>query len=259
MIRNRTLWLFFGILALIIVSSLVLMRVTTPPPTSKPQINVTEATDGNYYSIKDTNGQLILRTAFPVNIGDIFIDEKDRAFKVARMDGWDATAEPTSIPENRKEEQQTVGWQLDNTGIPAQGDGGVHVCMYHTHSDESFPISDGTGSIRGKGTIYEVGKSLANSLRTSGISVSHSNVTHDPHDQNAYYRSRRTVFKLLREQPDAIFDIHRDSAPPEEYLTLINGLPTSRTMIVVGQQNPNMGSNLNFARYKNRPMNFTPV
>jgi stage II sporulation protein P len=249
LIRNRTLWLFFGILAIIIVSSIVLMRVTTPPPASKPRINTAETADGNFYSIMDGHGQLILRTGFPVNIGDIFIDEKDRAFKVARLDGWKATAEPTSIPETRKDQQQAAGLQLDNTSIPVQGNGGIHVGMYHTHSDESYPISDGTSSIRGKGTIYEVGKSLTGSLITSGISVSHSDATHGPHDPNAYYRSRRTVFQLLKERPDAVFDVHRDSAPSEEYLTLINGLPTSRTMIVVGRQNPNMGSNLDFARY----------
>lgn len=59
---------------------------------------------------------------------------------------------------------------------------------------------------------------------------------------------RRTVFKMLKQQPDAIIDIHRDSAPPRAYYTEINSIPTARVMLVVGRQNPHKRTNLKFAR-----------
>lgn len=254
MLRQRTLLIFFGILALIIVSAYLLMR-WTGPPTRKPLIRTTEASKGNYYTVRDKQGQVLLQTGFPINIGDVFINEDNRVFEICEMKGWDAVARPTSLSVfNQDRNSSSIDikehWAVKEA-IPAQA-AGIHVAIYHSHSDESYPISDGTSSIPGNGTIFEVGENMANSLRASGISVTHSYNTHGPHDSGAYYRSRRTVFQLLKEGPDAIFDVHRDSAPPEAYYTLINGLPTARTMIVVGRQNPNLGSNLDFAqRIKN--------
>lgn len=258
MLRSRTLWLFFGILAVVIISSIVLMRMTSPP-SLKPRLRVTEAPIDSYYTVRSTDGSVILQTGFPVNVGDIFINDNNRAFKIARVQKWEAVARPTELAFDTKT-GDTPRVSLAQTILPKKGTpilprggaastaGGIHVGMYHTHSDESYPISDGTTSIPGNGTIYEVGGSMANSLRTVGISVSHSDNAHGPHDSNAYYRSRRTVFQLLKERPDAVFDVHRDSAPAEAYYTLINGLSTSKSMIVVGRQNPNMSTNLAFAR-----------
>lgn len=248
MLRNRVIWLYFGILALIIASSILMMRVAGPPVT-KPRIRATEAGEGHYYTVKDTQGRILLRTGLPVNAGDIFINEKNHAFKIFQIAGWAALARPTSLPspKGERDEKKAGLFSRPDTAIPTQTDN-IHVAMYHTHSDESFPISDATTSIPGSGTIFEVGDTMAESLRAGNISVTHSDNTHGPHDENAYYRSRRTVFQLLKQRPDAVFDVHRDSAPAEEYYTLINGLVTARSMIVVGRQNPHMGTNLAFAR-----------
>ena len=123
-----------------------------------------------------------------------------------------------------------------------------HVVVYHTHSDESFLPTSGTASKPGNGDIYRVGDAFSNTLLSAGISVTHSRNAHDPHDINAYHRSRRTSVSLLKEQPDAAFDLHRDSAPPAAYWTTINGLDTARTMIVIGQSNPNQNTNVEYAR-----------
>jgi stage II sporulation protein P len=53
---------------------------------------------------------------------------------------------------------------------------------------------------------------------------------------------------LLKERPDAAFDVHRDSAPTSAYFTTVNGVNTSRVMIVVGRSNPNLKTNLDYAR-----------
>ena len=36
---------------------------------------------------------------------------------------------------------------------------------------------------------------------------------HDPHDAMAYDRSRRTAAELLKKNPIALLDIHRDAVP----------------------------------------------
>ncbi|WP_278279242.1 stage II sporulation protein P [Syntrophomonas palmitatica] len=138
---------------------------------------------------------------------------------------------------------------LNSKGIPVQAPSiNSHVVIYHTHSDESYGYSTGITSKPGNGDIYAVGTSLANSLQRSGISVTHSFNRHDPHDINAYHRSRRTALQLLKERPDAAFDVHRDSAPTSSYFTTVNGVNTSRVMIVIGRSNPNLKTNLDYAR-----------
>jgi stage II sporulation protein P len=122
------------------------------------------------------------------------------------------------------------------------------VVVYHTHSDESYIPTSGTAVKPGEGDIYAVGSAFREALKDTGISVAHSYNQHDPHDINAYHRSRRTAYQLLKQQPDAAFDIHRDSAPLESYLTVVNGQDISRVMIVIGRSNPNQEINLAFAQ-----------
>ena len=42
--------------------------------------------------------------------------------------------------------------------------------------------------------------------------------------------------------------MHRDSAPAQAYITTVNGVETARVMMVVGRSNPNMKTNLNYAK-----------
>ena len=116
----------------------------------------------------------------------------------------------------------------------AQGGGGK-VAIYHTHSDESYIPTDGKESILGAGGIYKVGDAFTSALKSKGMEVIQSDAKHDPHDDMAYERSRRTVIDLLKQQPDAIFDVHRDSTPPEVYKTNINGQDITKLQLVVGK------------------------
>ena len=54
--------------------------------------------------------------------------------------------------------------------------------------------------------------------------------------------------QLLQQQPDAIFDVHRDSAPLRVYSTTINGENVSKLLLVVGRQNQNRTTTLDYAR-----------
>jgi len=123
------------------------------------------------------------------------------------------------------------------------------VAVYHTHTDESYLPSDGRISIPFRGGIIQVGSSYKINLSREGARVIHDKTPHDPHDNNAYYRSRRTAFQLLKEKPLTIFDVHRDGADdPEFYREYIANKNVAQIRIVVGRQNPHMAANLDFAK-----------
>lgn len=56
----------------------------------------------------------------------------------------------------------------------------------------------------------DVAGALAQTLEEQGVTVVHSDNIHDPHDKNAYQRSRETAAELLQEAPAIMIDVHRD-------------------------------------------------
>jgi stage II sporulation protein P len=78
--------------------------------------------------------------------------------------------------------------------------------------------------------------------------VDHNKTLHDPHDANAYIRSRRTVAKLLGSQPIALFDIHRNSAPVAQYKLTSGGEQVAKVVIVVGRANPYLPTTTEYAK-----------
>ena len=204
-----------------------------------------EAKPGKYYTLVDSSGRIILQTGLPVGIGDEFIDEDNNRYRVSTINGWNGTM----VRVFRKPAGEKGLSALIRRAEPVQADldDQPRVGIYCTHSDESYKPSQGSESDRGSGAIYRVAYSLASSLVEDGITVDQSFATHDPHDINAYARSRRTMMHLLKKGPSAVFDIHRDSAPATAYLTYITGVESAKVMIVVGRQNPNMNANLAFA------------
>ncbi|MGE5415597.1 MAG: stage II sporulation protein P [Acidobacteriota bacterium] len=203
-----------------------------------------EAPGGHYYSLVDQNGQIILQTGLKVNPGDEFIDHHNMHYRVTSISGWNCSTEAIEdVPAINT--SSIVNWIGDH---PALAETTPHVALYHTHSDESYTPTQGVPSQPGHGSIFQVGSALTDSLSKSGITVYHDFTPHDPHDTHAYMRSRRTAFRLLKLNPTALFDIHRDSAPPEPYITYITGIESAKVMIVVGRQNPRMAANIAFAR-----------
>ena len=251
-ISRRYVWLFFAVLIVVMVGAYILNTINTPL-LKKPIPGANEQVS-SYNVVKDTLGVTILQTGLPVHVDDQYIDEHNVQYIIIKVDGQNAVADiVTSTTENAdatadKSADITAALPFFNPSIPAQTAPGRHVVIYHTHTDESYIPTSGKASQPSAGDIYSVGTILADSLQKSGVSVSHSIAPHDPHDINAYNRSRRTVAQLLKEQPDAAFDIHRDSAPAQAYITTINGVDTSRVMMVVGRSNPNMKTNLNYAK-----------
>ena len=219
--------------------------------------NLDEAAEGKYYTMIDDNDNRILRTARHIHVGDRFICGKNKMYEVHTVTDYTARAreiERTQAESGTlREVFSGIGQRFFTFNVPAlfqreQNDQENRVIgIYHSHGAESYVPSDGTESIPEGGGILDVGRSLASALEEKGIQVIHSEEPHVPHDSGAYMRSRRTAEELLQEGPDALFDVHRDAVPPEEYLEEIEGKERVQVLMVVGRQNQNSASNQQFA------------
>lgn len=210
------------------------------------------ATDGNsYFTLLDKTGKVLMCTSRRIYAGDIFLNEDNMVYKVMQVKGKKAYAEYIEtvdlnlcLTQSPHEKVKEIVMAVANTDDEKRP-----VAIYHSHSDESFQPTDGTSSIPRKGSIFEVGEALAESLEKQGVQVVHSTRTHDPHDARAYSRSRRTALALLREhRPVALLDVHRDATPPETYLKEVEGKKVARIMLVVGRYNPRKKTNDSFAK-----------
>jgi len=210
-----------------------------------------EHPDLGYFTVLDAEGKVLLRTCHRLHVGDQFMDAQGRVHVVVTVEGDAAHARPVD------------SWRLDDIGPAAWGgqwgpglttvvdpvaSSPLSVAIYHTHTDESFVPSEGRASVEGKGGVVRVGCALTEQLERLGVSVHHEDTTHLPHDALAYDRSRRTAVALLKRRPAAIFDVHRDTAPPEDVTAEVDGEEVARILLVVGRQNPNVRANLGFAR-----------
>lgn len=198
-----------------------------------------ERAGGGYYTLVDENGSTVYITGWGVDVGDQFLTENNKRYEIVSISGdiayskflGDVNLSKYTNSENNKFLsilRPSIAW--------AEGKG--KVAVYHTHSDESYVPTDGKDSILGAGGIYKVGDAFTSALQGKGLEVFHSDAKHDPHDNMAYERSRRTVTELLKKQPDAIFDIHRDAAPPEVYKATIDGKEVTKLQLVVGKYGP---------------------
>lgn len=257
-LSRKYIWTFFSILIAVMVIAYVFNVVYSPQ--KKPDYSTQNTSSAEKcITVRDLDGNIIFQTGEPVTTDDEFISADDVHYIVTRVDGSEGLAKiksaddkPVSAPQNYMQifsTSQERAQLFKNHAVPAAAPlQNTHVVIYHTHTDESYIPTSGTASEPANGDVFNVGKMLQKALQQEGVSVTHSDNTHDPHDVNAYHRSRRTVTQLLKEQPDAAFDIHRDSAPAQSYLTSINGIYSSRVMIVIGRSNPNMQTNLDYAR-----------
>jgi stage II sporulation protein P len=202
---------------------------------------------GEYYTLEDGAGAVILLTAFPVSAGDVYIAPDNTRYAVERLDGLTAVCRREgreTMPEPEGERQATSA----ENALMVAAEASAKIALYHTHSDESYLPSDGAESTPGNGGIHEVGQALSDQLSALGFEVMYDRENHNPHDGNAYARSRRTAAALLRGGADVIIDVHRDAVPAEVYAAEVNGEDVARIKLVVGRSNPGMSNNLEFAK-----------
>ncbi len=204
-----------------------------------------ERTDKGYYTIADEKRNILHQTAHMLTKGDELITADNMRYRITEVKGDYAYSRLIG-----KEEEGKLSTSSDKSfwsRLLAQG-GEKNIGIYHTHSDESYVPSDGTESIYGNGGIFKVGRVFAKKLKEMGYQVHHSTRAHDPHDVNAYYRSRRTAAQLLQNNLSALFDIHRDAVPPQVYAANVKGQEITKVKFVVGRTNPRFQSNLEFAK-----------
>lgn len=209
-----------------------------------------------YYTLVDPAGNVILETGRLVYLQDQYLTESNKLYEVVRLDEETLIAHTELVEEV---ELEIFPWEelrkaLNLTvaegapqGAPESKEKGT-IAVYHTHNAESYIPTDGTDSINGRGGIHQVGAAFVKALGTLGINVGYSERLHLPHDRGAYRRSRETALELLAKGPDAIFDVHRDAAPPGTYALQLEDEWVTRVQFVVGRQNQNLGINRKYAQ-----------
>ncbi|HRW13380.1 MAG TPA: stage II sporulation protein P [Syntrophomonas sp.] len=250
-INKRYIWIFFIILLVVMAAAYIINTLLPENPKPYLKTSTGETTSGNFYTVRDEKGMTIFQTGLAVHIDDRYISENDVEYVVIKIDGLNAQAsivQTQDKPNLELNDHITSSTLRLNQAVPTVVAKPTHVVMYHTHDDESYIPTDGKASQPAQGGVLKVGEALTKTLKNAGVSVTHNQDSHGPHDVNAYHRSRRTAVQLIKEQPDAILDIHRDSAPVKAYYTTINGIDCARVMIVIGRSNPNMKTNLAYAR-----------
>lgn len=196
------------------------------------------------FLVYDTEGNLIFEANF-VEVGDKIITAKLKEFEVVEVDytSQTATAEYNGRYVRPKVTKKSKGLNFSNKNITKS------VGLYMTHNDESYVPSDGVSSVYGEGGIHDVAKTLKENFENLGYHVYFDQTLHLPHDSGAYSRSSTTAENLLKNKPDALFDIHRDGVSRSVYVKKVDGVERCKVRIVVGQKNPNMEANLQFALY----------
>jgi len=209
---------------------------------------------GRYTTVVDEQGKVITKTSRQVFPGDEVITARAEHYRVVRVDD-NGLAEARLLGLDRdllawSDYFRRYGHEL---ALPAQtppgaGRGGLDVAIYHSHTMESYVPDSGT-AFEDHGDIISVGRILAQNLRRQGLSVFHDTTNHNPHDAQAYERSRKTAVQLLERGPAALIDVHRDGIPdPEFFREQIRGETVSQIRLVVGRQNPKRDANIDFAR-----------
>lgn len=201
---------------------------------------------GQFFTISDEAGEILDYTSRMVRFEDEIILANNKRYKVKSVDYDKNQAVCSYVGE--EDIRYLDAWDTVPVGA-FDNNGEVKVSVYMTHTDESYVPTEGTESIEGNGGILKVGQRLAEELKGKGANVKVSENTHDPHDANAYHRSRKTAVQLLKGNPDVMFDIHRDGVEdPNFYKVEQEGQEVTSVRIVVGKQNPHMDANLTFAK-----------
>jgi len=217
---------------------------------------VPAAADGNdgdcVYRLYSTDGEYLTMRAGRMYEDDEYITGDDRHFRVIRVDdsACSAYAEYLGMADEGAAVSGPDGAMavMAALGVARAEDGKGLICMYSTHSDESYIEGDGESSKWEDAGIYDVGAEFKKELEKLGYTVVYSQETFHPHDAGAYSRSASTAEEFVKKGPDALFDIHRDGVDADEYETEVDGQDMSKVRLFVGRSNANRDANMAFAK-----------
>lgn len=198
------------------------------------------------YTLRNADGETITRRAGRMYEGDEYISADDILYRIGFVDDEKCIATAEEIGPAALDEAAFSAFMQARAA--EKGDAEKLICMYSTHSDESYVPGDGASSLWENAGIYDVGNALKENLEKRGITVEYSQDSFLPHDAAAYKRSRATVEEYVKQAPDAIIDIHRDGVDADEYETEVDGEETSMVRLFVGRSNQNAAENKAFAQ-----------
>jgi stage II sporulation protein P len=117
--------------------------------------------------------------------------------------------------------------------------GAVTVGIYHTHTGETYELTDGVERFDEKpGAVVEVGRALKRALQERhGLGVAHSETRHDVPYSRSYLESEETARRMVEEHPGLkmLIDLHRDSLKDRAHsVTEIGGQEVATILLVVG-------------------------
>jgi stage II sporulation protein P len=151
-----------------------------------------------------------------------------------------------------KESTGRIRWTPERNSSKAE----PQVLIYHTHTTESFRLSDGKyydpsyifRTVDSEQNIVAVGAKMAEEIAKMGFGVIHDGTFHDyPVFRGAYGRSAETVKAILREYPSikVVLDVHRDGisdgGKPVAAVADINGKEAAQIMIISPADDGNWG------------------
>lgn len=235
---------------LICVLTLMLALMLALPVTARAEAAQSVSTqapeadaDENVWTIYDEAGQYLTSIYGRVYLDDEYISSDNRLYRIIEVDDSKRTAVAQYIGQESLIEP-------DNEAVATVAQESKRLIgIYSTHSDESYIPTDGAESKEKDAGIYDVDEALKKALEERGIEVELDTTTHLPHDAGAYRRSRSTAARLLKSQPAALLDIHRDGIPdPDEYVQKIEDEDATKVRLLVGKSNPNADANRKFAK-----------
>lgn len=142
------------------------------------------------------------------------------------------------------------------------------VLIFHTHTTESYQMINEGWYTKAYPTRHDdknqnmvrVGNAICEELEKKGIGVIHDTEIHDRKYTGAYDNSRKTVEKILKENPtiQIVLDVHRDAIQQSDGTKIkptftYNGKKAAQVMIIAGCEDgkiedfPNWEKNLTFA------------
>ena len=243
---NKRKRLLLGVACLLMGTTLAILQFKTQPAVKIGSGNYeAELPIGQFFTVFDDQKQILDKLNRYVFAGDEIITGDFKHYRIEKLQGRTAVARYLG-----REKVDLAESVATITGNQATGVGKKsQIAIYHTHSDESYVPTDGAPNIPAKGGIFKVGKIFKTTLVNRRLDAIQSLQPHDPHDANAYMRSRRTAMQLLKTRPAALIDVHRDAIPdPDFYSKKVGNETITRMRLVVGRQNPNMQANMDFAK-----------
>lgn len=199
-------------------------------------------TEHEVWTLTTQDGQQLTQIAAPVTVGDEYIAQDNRTYRVSAVD---EASHRATVQETGQEAAVAQAFFPFVRALAAE----KRIGLYCTHSDESYENGDGAYSLEESWAgIHDVAATLKSWLEDKDVTVEFNTDSFLPHDAGAYRRSRAAAMELAKSGPAAIFDIHRDGIPDaSEYETEVDGEKVTKVRLLVGRSNPNSAENKQFA------------